>query len=273
MVFYESAAGPVTRQDFLAALAPPVAPGDMLYVQSDLKGFGKLVPGLTKTALLEGLFGLFVDLVGPTGHLVVPTYSYSWGPGSPERRFDVRHTRSQVGLFSEYARQRPDVTRTTDPFFSCVVWGPERDNLARVGDDAFGVGSIFDTLHQRNAWLLIFGLPRFNPTFLHYVEQYHRQRGGVVPYRITKEFTGTTVDRDGTVREGRHSCFVRDIDRFGNFGFNDQTLMADLAAAGHLVRRPVGQGWINLAAARPVLDISIAGMEREPFYFVPPGER
>lgn len=105
------------------------------------------------------------EFVGPSGTLVVPTCTS--GEGRPKPTFDPANSPSEMGAFSEYFRKLPGVVRSHSPTHSVAALGPLTDELVSGhrsaggrdtpwGEGAFGKGSPWDLLYEKNAaWVMI----------------------------------------------------------------------------------------------------------------------
>jgi neutral ceramidase len=114
-------------------------------------GFSELLQALQK--LLAG------------GLLVVPTCSPT--EGRPKKTFDPALSPSEMGPFSEFFRRQPGVLRSHNATHSAAALGPSAGALVGGhrsacgrptpwGDSAFGKGSPWDLLNERDAcWLMI----------------------------------------------------------------------------------------------------------------------
>ncbi|MFB9887595.1 AAC(3) family N-acetyltransferase [Balneatrix alpica] len=185
----------------LDALA--VQAGEVLMVHGDamlVAQFGLGAEGI------EALFRQLEQRLGPTGTLILPSFSYSLTQGEV---FDVRHTPSQVGMLSEAFRQRPGVLRTLEPIFSVAVSGAAATSLSvQENHDCFGEESLFAWLHHHNARLLGLACAADRITFTHYVEQCLG-----VDYRYYKTFQGQLCDHQGRLRPWHSRYLVRDTER------------------------------------------------------------
>ena len=135
--------------------------------------------------------------------MVFPTFTFSYGN---HEDFDVRNSKSKMGMLNEYVRKREDSVRSLDPLMSVCVVG-EKKELAEVsGDKSLGKGSFFDRLHkEENVRILFFGAQLGQcHTHMHYVEEKLR-----VPYRYDKEFEGNIIDYEGNAKPDKHILYVK----------------------------------------------------------------
>ena len=160
---------------------------DTVFVHSSFKGLSQV--GVTPND--------FIDSLGATArNIVFPTFTYGFWDGQP---FWIDVTPSDTGILGETLRSRDDSVRSNHPFYSVTASGLDAAIITTLGDrTAFGPGSVWATLYDLNAWLMIIDL-RFDQsfTFFHYVEQ---AKGGV-DYRHEKTFTGLVngVEEDWTM--------------------------------------------------------------------------
>ncbi|MDD5309574.1 MAG: AAC(3) family N-acetyltransferase [Deltaproteobacteria bacterium] len=190
----------VTDLDVAAALhAVGAAEAKVLYMHTELS-FGTPNPGLGRSELLAHLFEIVMGLKVPT--LCVPTFTFSFCNGED---YDVKRSRSRMGVFNEYIRQLQGTLRSVDPLMSVALTGEDLDLVSNLGHRSIGADSTFDKLHRREgAKFLFFGAsPSKCFTYSHYVEE----REGVY-YRYNRDFTGTIVDSEGR-REDTYTLFVR----------------------------------------------------------------
>ena len=184
----------------LEALSMHITPGDVLCIEVDTMRFGKLLPGVSRNQFLSNFFELFKELASPEGVIIIPSFSYSWGADSSEKIFDINNTPGKVGIFPEFMRVQPNVERTSDPMFSYLIFGNNAINIAKIaGKNTFGSNGIYRYLHENNAKLISFGLDGYDPTFIHYAEQYYHENVHKLDYRYIRSLMGkllTLLEKD-----------------------------------------------------------------------------
>lgn len=254
---------------FADALTSYITPGDILCLEVDTMRFGKLLPGISRECFLGGFFELFKRLVGPNGTVVIPTFSYSWGQTSSVKVYDVLNTPGKVGIFPEFFRKQPGVLRTMDPMFSLAIWGKKSEELiSGITKTSFGQGSVYHRMHDHNAKLISFGLNKYDPTFIHYAEQYYHENVRTLDYRFVKRFEGEIIDVKGRRYEDEHYCFSRHLDRYGDWKFYDKDLRVDLRDQDKLQEIIIGNSTVRIADARSVFNVAQAGLERDMHYLI-----
>jgi aminoglycoside 3-N-acetyltransferase len=213
-------------------------------------------PSMSNDRRLDLLVGAIEAAIGPTGTLLIPTFSYSFTKGEP---FDVLNTPSAVGMVSEHFRAQPEVCRTLDPIFSFASRGPLAGELAAIRTrECFGGESVFGTLHRWNAYIIDLGCSMTRGgTFVHYVETAHG-----VDYRYRKVFSGTVVLPDRRTYESSVVYNVRDLTRksAGDFRRLQQRLSAD----EKLRSVDVGRSRIMAVSANDLFDTAWKMLDEDP---------
>lgn len=168
----------------------------------------------SKTEKLERHITLLEQTVSDRP-LWFPTFNYGF-PASG--RFDSRTDPAQVGLLSEYARNRYGDRRTLVPFFSfcgrdlpSVLIGPCRNLPSHL--EPFGGGSVFSGLEKSQGGILFYGAPFHSITAIHYLETVC----GLPAYRYDKQFHGRVIDKDGNAKEVEVVFHVRPKGRHLNY--------------------------------------------------------
>jgi aminoglycoside 3-N-acetyltransferase len=201
--------------------------------------------------------------VGPSGTLVIPTFSYSFTKGEV---FDVLKTPSAVGMVSERFRARPGVRRSADPIFSFASKGPRANELCSIPiKECFGPDSCFAALHRGNAQIVELGcsLTR-GGTFVHYVETMFG-----VDYRYKKEFRGTVVMQDGERRECSVIYNVRDLSR--KSGADLRRLQKRLLDGNKMRSVEVGRSRIMAVSANDLFDSAWKMLQEDPVSLIEEG--
>ncbi|HTR49096.1 MAG TPA: AAC(3) family N-acetyltransferase [Kofleriaceae bacterium] len=240
----------VTSSDLLRCLES-VGASDcrLLYIHSEMS-FGKPNPELGKAGLLEAVLDTLLQLGVPT--LCVPTFTFSFCNGVS---YDVKESRSKMGVLNEYIRRLPEAKRSVDPLMSAAVLGADHHVVTGLGHHSIGAGCTFDKIHDaRNGRFLFLGVGAAKCfTYTHYVEERLR-----VPYRYDREFTGTITD--GARRyEDTYTLYVR----YNGVQPETTTKFEDyLVRAGLMKKVACGDNFVS-SIAEPVAYEAIAGKIRE----------
>ena len=132
------------------------------------------------------------QVVGETGTLVIPTCTHR--EGFPKPTFDPLLSPSEMGPLSEFFRQQAGVVRSFSPTHSVAAAGPaaleitagHRSAFGRPtpwGEGAFGHGSPWDILAERNAWWIMLDANWNESMFTAYIQALYAERHS----GITKE--------------------------------------------------------------------------------------
>jgi len=243
--------------EFVKALrAIGVESGDVIFVHSDIKVFGK--PNLVEpNYFLSSFVGALKKSVGSQGTVILPTFTYAF---CKKGIYDRRKSLSEVGSLTEFFRSQPGVVRSLHPISSVAVWGKYAKDILQIGKDSFGRESVFGKMHTLNAKIILLGTTLQACTFLHYVEQMHR-----VPYRFMKTFHGTIVD-DGHIYEDSYTHFVRPLEG----GIENDMMKIDpyLREKGFLRETRVGSGSILLVTAKDLFEVGMQVLDADSYFLL-----
>jgi aminoglycoside 3-N-acetyltransferase len=153
----------------------------------------------------DALIDVFLEAVGPTGHLLMPSLPYrssSLAYLKSGRRFDVRRTTSMMGMVSEMFRRRPGVLRSVHPTHPILVSGPLASRFVAAHSHCrypCGPGSPFDELALAQGKVLFFNAEFATITFFHWLEHMVHDR---LPFALYTDepFNVPVIDADGTER-------------------------------------------------------------------------
>lgn len=168
-------------------------------VHSRLLSFGRIEGGA------ETVYHCLLEVLGPEGTLIVPTYTIST---SVERPYDPRSTPSEnVGVLGEYVRRQAGVIRSASPKHNHAAIGPNAGLLLNTPPTvSLGPGTDFEVMHRAGFHLLLLGC-RFGEgcTFLHHMEAVVG-----VPYRTWKDLPCRVIDaEDGTAHDVECHYYIR----------------------------------------------------------------
>ena len=195
---------------------------------------------------IETLISGITNYIGPTGTLVLPTFTYS---STKNNVYDPNKTQSEVGIVTEYFRKKKNVLRSLNPIFSVASIGKLSDNFKNSStSDCFGKGTCFDLMYKYNFWIVTLGCSFDRVTFIHYVDQFNN-----VSYRYFKNFKSFIIN-DSNKIESNINYFVRDLDRKSSVNLNNLKLKLD--EDGYLNRDQIGRA--NFLAVKSVDFFNVA---------------
>lgn len=185
------------KTPLLAALgAASISKGDLLYFTGGV--FGIQGPDAAGTVI-----SAVIELLGPEGTLIVPTFSFAF---CDTGLFDRERTPSFCGMLAERFRKWPGAIRTfSPPVHTVAAFGPRAREIAAIqGKTSFGATSIFQWLADRNAKVCLFGCTASDGVaHVHWLEEKY-----AVSYRTWRAFSGH-VTAGGQTGPYRFERFVR----------------------------------------------------------------
>ncbi|TFB09349.1 hypothetical protein E3V08_00465 [Candidatus Atribacteria bacterium MT.SAG.1] len=233
--------------------------GDIILIHSDFSPVFQLSEFNSFADSLDLLKKCFLNVLGPTGTLVVPTFNYDFCKGKP---YSHEKSISQVGIFTNYILWDNTSHRSFHPIFSFASIGHDAKNICdNISKSSFGKESVFHKLHKLNAKIVFFNVSFESCTFIHYVEQ-----SIGVDYRFLKYFKGK-VKRDDIEREDSFDFYVRYLDR---------EVITYLTRLGNYLESTGKMNKIILADKYPILlvktdDIyqaALEKLEKDPYYLL-----
>ena len=229
-----------------------IRPGDTIFVHSSYSSLGKAPGGVEGGP--QTVIDAILDVVGPDGTLIMPTFNYDFLRGTP---WDMRTTPSQMGVLTELVRKDPRAKRMFHPIYSMAAIGAHADELAaHRSNDCFGETTIFSKFREWDAKILIIGLPYSKSiTFLHHCEQAAR-----VDYRFLKDFKGTAIDAQGRPQDVSYSMFVRDVDKGVVLDFEPMGALLDREV---VTIRKIGLGDVRLMKCNDVFRVAVKAMQAQ----------
>ena len=250
----------LTRGDVAQALKDlGLEVGHIVMVHSSLSSIGYVEDGA------DAVVDAFLDVLGPDGTLVVPTYTPSHR--GPDSVFDPANDPSEVGRITEVARKRPGGVRSCHLRESVAALGPASQEMMRIHRAAaWAADGPFWKLYELDARILMLGVPYFRTSFWHLIEQMLQPAYG----RWT-EYEARVRDPDGTERPLRFRSFGPGPDRKPPRDFNK--LGARLEARGLVSIGPVGNAMARLFRARDAFDVGIEEFRNDTMLFAMTGGR
>jgi aminoglycoside 3-N-acetyltransferase len=133
-------------------------------VHSSLRSIGRVRLGA------ETVINAFQQVLGPTGTLVMPTFTYSipqWGRSG----FDHAMSPSRTGRITETLRLRSGAIRSDHPTHSFVAWGAGAEEATANHLDAVGKRSPLGWLMEHGGFVVQLGTDHRTNTSLHLCEE------------------------------------------------------------------------------------------------------
>lgn len=213
--------------------------------------------GTTDPATTDRLINLLIEISGRRT-LLMPAYAGGYVNGVCNLDTDP----SSTGVLSECFRRRHGTRRTLSAFFSFAVRGPEADHVVNLRPhDAWGDGSLYEWMEQRDACFLMFGTHPTQCSYLHRAEWLARD---VIQYRYEKAFRGEVI-HEGRRIPLEERLYVRRLEPMVDNDFT--VLMAPLQRAGMQVTAAGGAS-IARYYAQPSLTETLTDLQRDPLMLV-----
>jgi aminoglycoside 3-N-acetyltransferase len=145
----------VTIDDDLRSLG--LGAGDRVVVHSSLRAVGRVEGGA------DTMVDALLDVLGPEGLLVVPTFTYT------TRRFDPAVVPGRTGALAETVRLRAGAVRSLHPTHSVAALGAGARELCAGHEDlaATDVNSPLDRLARGGGYVLLLGVGHIANTTVH----------------------------------------------------------------------------------------------------------
>lgn len=142
-----------------------LGPGDAVLVHSSLRSVGPVDGGPANVV------SVMLDLLGPSGILMVPTFTYTRDLIKPW--FDSRTTAGLTGALAEAVRRWPGSVRSLHPTHSVAAIGSRADEMTtgHLQVRALGIGSPIDRLAQAGGKVLLIGVDHRASSTIHVGEE------------------------------------------------------------------------------------------------------
>jgi aminoglycoside 3-N-acetyltransferase len=215
-------------------------PGDRVVVHSSLRAFGRVEGGAN--TVIQAL----LDIVGPEGLLVAPTFSYF------TVRFDPKVEPGLTGRIPETMRTWPGAVRSWHPTHSVVAIGADAEEFC-AGHHLVGglaLDSPLDRLAKQGGYVLLLGVGHVANSTVHVGEAHVPVHYLDVPFR-------PDLPRHATVLVDGEEIAVPIVDPPGcsrAFG----AIERPLRLRGAVVDGRVGRALSQLVRGRDVIDTTVA---------------
>jgi len=140
--------------------------GDNVIVHSSFRSLGPVAGGP------ETVVQALLDVIGPDGNLMLPTFNYSHPAPTPY--YDPRETPCRTGIIPEMGRKWAEAVRSLHPTHSVAVIGPDAEELTKdhLKVRTMGIGSPIDKLAKRDGKILLIGVGHTTNSTIHIGEEY-----------------------------------------------------------------------------------------------------
>ncbi len=221
------------KKDIIGALRKiGIKKGDLLFISSNITFFG-FTNIFNKDKLCKMFLDCFIKVVGKSGTLCFPTYTYSFGQN---KTYNIQSSKSDCGIFSEFMRRNKKALNYHDPNVSISVYGNRKKFFSKnITINSYALNSFFDRFFKAGGKVCNLNLPA-ETCFVHYFE-----RKLNVPYRYDKEFKGTIIKKSKKIKRSS-ILFVRKMKK--NFIGDYNALTGAMEKYKILKKTKIGRGFI-----------------------------
>jgi len=248
-----------SKKDIVNALINVgIKSGDKVFIHSNIGFFGSLENVKGKKEYYKAFKESIFEVIGITGTLVVPTFTYSFCKGN---YFDKKNSLSYMGFFSEAVRLDKESLRSDDANFSISAIGKDAKFFTENSSEySFGENSFWGKFLKLNGRFCNFNFDSVS-TFIHYVE---RKLG--VPYRYDKPFEGFIIDCGKKIKK-RFYHFCYDLNKLEHYPiyykFDKKAKFKGFAKSANL-----GRGQIVLISAKDTFELIRKEIKKDPAFLI-----
>lgn len=226
--------------------------GQTVIVHSSLSSFGRVEGGAP--TVVQAL----LDVLGPEGTLVVPTFSQYLQAG--ETVWDRENTPSRMGIISETVRTWPGAIRSSHAAHPLAAMGPAANLICRTPHrTGFGPDSPFKTLVDMDGRVLLMGVTYNSCTLFHLLEAEAR-----VPYRFI-ESRRATIILDGVANPDGEAWEYTRMDTITN---DFLVLGRELEERGLVSTARIGESEHRLFRAADAYSVGMEKLANDPLYLL-----
>jgi aminoglycoside 3-N-acetyltransferase len=221
--------------------------GDRVVVHSSLRAVGRAAGGP------EAVVDAFLDVLGPGGTLMVPTFTYT------TTRFQPALEPARTGALAEAVRRRDDAVRSLHPTHSVAVLGPEAQALCAGHENlaATDRGTPLDRLADAGGLVLLLGVGHIANTTVHVGEFRAGMSYLVLMPRSDWPRAHQIIGADGSERRVAYDRYPGCSRAFG-------VVEHGLRERGAIRDGRVGRAESQLMPGAAVLDETSALLDRDP---------
>ena len=230
-----------------------ISRGDNVILHSSLKSVGNMRGGA------DAVVDAFVETIGPSGNLMVPTFTYSI-PKWLKPPFDVKSSVSQTGAITESVRRNPAALRSFHPTHSVAVLGPDAEAITsdHMRATAIGLASPFGKMHDMGAKIVMLGTNQTSNSSLHFCEVHARVAYLPIAFSEDGDFeTAWFLDHDNKVKY----CEIHEVPGCSR-GFDK--VENELAELGVLRRVKIGPAKSQVLEAQALAKAMDTILARDP---------
>ena len=226
--------------------------GDVVLVHSAMRTFGRIDGGA------DTVVAALLEVLGPTGTLVVPTFTFQHAIREPDPVIDPSRDPSEMGAITEAVRLRPDALRSTTFRHSFAAVGRRAREITEVDLELspFDVRSSFGVLVALNAQAILLGVTYESSTSYHFAEALFE-----VPYRLMVPIDVRLRKPDGSIERQRMIDYqpkpAADGSWYGTRNPDFNCLGRMLERNGFVSTAAIGNAAVRRFAMRDMIDLAL----------------
>jgi len=232
----------MTKEELVKAIKSlGLGRGDALILHSSLSSIGRVEGGA------ETVVEAFLDVIGPEGTLMAPTFV------APGEVFDPENAPTGLGSIAEAVRKHPKAVRSRHPLASVAAIGAAARELVKdheKAETAHGEGTPYMRLAEMGGYVVLLGVDQDRSTTLHTPEALAR-----LPY--LKVRSKAYLDENGRKREGKYAFFPGPHRDF--IGLDRVLREKGIVKLGR-----IGKAVVRIMKAKPMIDEVLAMLRRDP---------
>ena len=118
---------------------------DTIFLSGNIGMFGFQV----NKYLLDQFYDAILNVIGKEGTLVFPTHTFSLVKS--KKTFNLKKTKCETGILSEFLRKKKNTVRQLHPFSSCAAIGKHAEYLCSNNTEhVYGAGSPWSRMIKLN---------------------------------------------------------------------------------------------------------------------------
>ena len=134
-----------------------------------------------------------------------------------------------------------------------------------VGNNSFGKNSVYEKILKKKGKLVSFGLNQFDPTFVHYVEQYFDENYSKLKYRYLKKFSGIIINKK---RKKRKTFFSFMRHEKSNVIFDGKKIKSSLNKRKRLIKLKILKNDIYIVKSKDFFNAGIVGLKKNKNFLI-----
>ena len=192
-------------------------------------------------------------------NIIVPSFTHNF---TKNKIFDIKNSKSEVGIFSEIFRKNYSKYRTEDPIFSLCHINNCKNRYKNINFlSAFNKGSIWEYFDKKDITIMNIGLDHLIASQIHYIEY-----TGKVPYRSEINKEGYIIDNNNKNYKINYNFYARVLENKLGLDWNKiEKLLIKEGKLYFINNCPLSLKWLKV---KEITNVIIPEIKKNPFYLV-----